>query len=65
MALERGYRVKCDRCGHWAEFYASPREARAEGKRTGWQRKQVGNNNRGAVRQDICPYCIQKEATDE
>lgn len=64
MALERGYRVQCDRCGrgHWAEYYSTPYAARAEGKRTGWQRRKVGEDYKGAVRQDICPDCIEKEA---
>lgn len=62
MALERGYRVKCDGCGavHWAEYYPTPYAARAEGKRTGWGRITVGRDAFGNVRADYCPQCLDK-----
>lgn len=59
MGLSRGYRITCDECGreHWAEYYPTPHAARREAKRTGWVRRQVGENIFGAVRHDICPQC--------
>jgi len=61
MALERGYRVSCDKCGavHFAAHELSPRAARTEAKRTGWVRSIVGGGWKGAIRRDYCPKCVE------
>ena len=71
MAIERRYRIICDRCGGRPPtlFYDNPRRARAGAKHHGWQRRNMGEirtREDGSQwqawgpYQDLCPICLDR-----
>lgn len=62
MSLSRQYRIRCDKCGkHEIKlgWYTSPRKARSDYRRLGWQRYVKNGNPSDEDNADLCPECAK------